>query len=95
MDEMVVEKRCYSAFHNTQLDDILRRRGIRSIVMTGVATNVCVESTLREAFFHGYYVVMPPDCVGSANATLHEATIKSVDFIFGEIPQSSVIMRHW
>ena len=95
VDEMVVEKRCYSAFHNTQLDDILRRRGIRSIVMTGVATNVCVESTLREAFFHGYYVVMPPDCVGSANATLHEATIKSVDFIFGEIPQSSVIMRHW
>ena len=93
--EMVVEKRCYSAFHNTQLDDILRRRGIRSLVMTGVATNVCVESTLREAFFHGYYTVMPPDCVGSANAALHEATIKSVEFIFGEVPQSDTVMDAW
>lgn len=94
-DEQVVEKRCYSAFHNTQMDDILRRRGIRSLVMTGVATNVCVESTLREAFFHGYYIVMPPDCVGSANVALHDATIKSVEFIFGEVPGSDEVMAVW
>ena len=94
-DEFVVEKRCYSAFHNTQLDDILRRRGIRTLVMTGVATNVCVDSTLREGFFHGYYIVMPPDCVGSANVPLHEATIKSVEFIFGHIPESAEVMKVW
>lgn len=94
-DEFVVEKRCYSAFHNTQFDDILRRRGIRTLIMTGVATNVCVESTLREGFFHGYYIVMPPDCVGSANKPLHEATIKSVEFIFGEIPESNEVMAVW
>lgn len=94
-DELVVEKRCYSAFHNTQFDDILRRRGIRTLVMTGVATNVCVDSTLREGFFHGYYIVMPPDCVGSANAYLHEATIKSVEFIFGEVPESAEVMKVW
>ena len=94
-DEFVVEKRCYSAFHNTQLDDILRRRGIRSLVMTGVATNVCVDSTLREGFFHGYYIVMPPDCVGSANLPLHQATIKSVEFIFGYIPESAEVMGIW
>jgi ureidoacrylate peracid hydrolase len=93
--EQVVEKRCYSAFHNTQMDDILRRRGIKSLVMTGVATNVCVESTLREAFFHGYYIVMPPDCVGSANVPLHKATIKSVEFIFGETPESDEVMGVW
>ena len=69
--EQVVEKRCYSAFHNTQMDDILRRRDIKSLVMTGVATNVCVESTLREAFFHGYYIDAA-DCVGSANVPLDE-----------------------
>ena len=93
--EQVVEKRCYSAFHNTQMDDILRRRGIKSLVMTGVATNVCVESTLREAFFHGYYIAMPPDCVGSANAYLHEASIKSVEQIFGYIPESDEVMGIW
>lgn len=93
--EFVVEKRCYSAFHNTEFDDILRRRGIRSLVMTGVATNVCVESTFREGFFHGYYIVMPPDCVGSANAYLHEAAIKSVEAVFGHIPESDEVMRLW
>jgi ureidoacrylate peracid hydrolase len=93
--EQVVEKRCYSAFHNTQMDDVLRRRGIKSIVMTGVATNVCVDSTLREAFFHGYYIVMPPDCVASANVPLHEATINSVELIFGHTPQSEVVMDIW
>ena len=93
--EQVVEKRCYSAFHNTQMDDILRRRGIKSLVMTGVATNVCVESTLREAFFHGYYIVMPPDCVGSANTYLHEASIKSVEQIFGYIPESDEVLGIW
>ncbi len=94
-DELVIEKRCYSAFHNTQFDDVLRRRGIRTLVMTGVATNVCVDSTLREGFFHGYYIVMPPDCVGSANVPLHEATIKSVEFIFGHIPESGQVMGVW
>ncbi|MGZ0247117.1 MAG: cysteine hydrolase family protein, partial [Alphaproteobacteria bacterium] len=93
--EQVVEKRCYSAFHNTQMDDILRRRGIKSLVMTGVATNVCVESTLREAFFHGYYIVMPPDCVGSANAYLHEASIKTVEQIFGYVPESDEVLGIW
>jgi len=56
---------------------------------------VCVESTLREAFFHGYYIVMPPDCVGSANVPLHKATIKSVEFIFGETPESDEVMGVW
>ena len=93
--EQIVEKRCYSAFHNTQMDDILRRRGIKSLLMTGVATNVCVESTLREAFFHGYYIVMPPDCVGSANAELHEASIKTVDQIFGYVPESDEVLGIW
>lgn len=94
-DEIIIEKRCYSAFHNTHLDDLLRRHAIKSLVITGVATNVCVESTLREAFFHGYYVVMPPDCVGSANKTLHEATIKSVEFIFGHTALSDEILGFW
>ena len=93
--EPVVEKHCYSAFHDTELDSVLRDRGIRTLVMTGVATNVCVDSTLREGFFNGYYIVMPPDCVGSANAALHEGTVRSVDFVFGHVPDSGEVMRIW
>ena len=93
--EPVIEKHCYSAFHETGLHDLLQARGIRTLVMTGVATNVCVESTLRAGFFHGYYIVMPPDCVGSANSALHEATIRSVDLIFGHVPDSAEIAATW
>ena len=93
--EPVIEKHCYSAFHETGLHDLLQARGIRTLVMTGVATNVCVESTLRAGFFHGYYIVMPPDCVGSANAALHEATIRSVDLIFGHVPDRVEIAAVW
>ena len=93
--EPVIEKHCYSAFHETGLHDLLQGRGIRTLVMTGVATNVCVESTLRAGFFHGYYIVMPPDCVASANAVLHEATIRSVDLIFGHVPDSAEVAAIW
>lgn len=93
--EPVIEKHCYSAFHATPLDDLLRRRGVRTLVMTGVATNVCVESTLREGFFRGYYIVMPPDCVGSANAALHEAAIASVELVFGHAPTGERVAGIW
>ncbi|NQU73073.1 MAG: isochorismatase family protein [Rhodospirillales bacterium] len=84
-DEWVIEKHTYSGFHGTELDRVLRFRGIRTLVMTGVATNVCVESTLRDGYFNGYYIVMPEDCVDSAARDLHDATIKNVRMHFGEV----------
>jgi nicotinamidase-related amidase len=84
-DEWVIEKHTYSGFHGTELDRVLRFRGIRTLVMTGVATNVCVESTLRDGYFNGYYIVIPEDCVDSAARDLHDATIKNVRMHFGEV----------
>ena len=84
-DEIFIEKHTYSAFAGTELDRILRFRGIQTLVMTGVATNVCVESTLRDGFFNGYYIVVPEDCVGSSAQNLHDATIENVRGTFGEV----------
>ncbi len=81
----VVTKHRFNAFRNTDLDTILRANGVRTIVMTGVATNVCVESTLRDGFFNGYYIVLPEDCVGSSAQILHDATIENVRATFGEV----------
>src|ERR1700749_3398191 len=53
--DIVVDKPRYSAFFNTNLDSLLRAKGIRSLVFTGIATNVCVESTLRDGFFLEYF----------------------------------------
>src|SRR5690606_34693103 len=67
--EPVVTKHRYSGFHQTDLELVLRTRGIRTVVTSGVATNVCVETTARDAFMRDFYVVFPSD----ASATSYEA----------------------
>ena len=93
--EIVVDKHRYSAFSGTSLDDILREHGIRTLVVTGVATNICVESTLREGFNRGYYIVVPSDCVAAHNTELHEATLKNVAFILGDVTTADDLIGLW
>ena len=93
--EPVIEKHTYSGFFGTELDRMLRFRGIRTLVMTGVATNVCVESTWRDGYFNGYYIVVPEDCVGSAAPDLHEAALKGVRMFFGEVTTGAALCDIW
>ena len=80
----MVEKPRYSAFFNTNLDSLLRAKGIRSLVFTGIATNVCVESTLRDGFFLEYFGVVLHDATHQAGpAFLQEATLYNVEKFFG------------
>lgn len=94
-DEPVVEKHCYNGFHETNLAGILQARKIKSLVLTGVATNVCVESTLREAFFRGYHVVMPEDLVGATKPEFQQGTIVNVRTYFGEVPMAAEVEEVW
>ena len=93
--DLVIRKHRYSAFSGTALDNLLRRNGIRTTVITGVSINICVESTLREAFNLGYYVVIPRDCVAGNNPALHEATLQNVEFLIGDVTSSSDLMDRW
>ncbi len=90
--ETIVEKHCFSAFQNTHLDAELRARGIRTLVMTGVATNVCVDSTLREGFFLGYHIVLLEDCVGSNSRAGHDGTIATVRNNIGTVALSEAVI---
>src|SRR5215468_709291 len=65
-NEPVVIKHRYSAFANSELDDLLKRRGIRSLLLAGGATDTCVESTGRDAYFSDYYVTLVADCCAGA-----------------------------
>ncbi|MDU4435325.1 MAG: pyrimidine utilization protein B, partial [Pluralibacter gergoviae] len=64
--DIVLPKPRYSGFFNTPLDSILRSRGIRHLVFTGIATNVCVESTLRDGFFLEYFGIVLEDATHQA-----------------------------
>ena len=93
--EEIVTKHRYSAFVGTNLDDLLRARRIRSLVVTGVATNVCVDSTLRDGFLRGYYIIVPKEAVGCGNQALHEATLKNVGFLLGDVISYPDVIDLW
>ncbi len=82
--DIVLGKTRYSAFFNSQLDSVLRSRGIRTIVFVGIATNVCVESTLRDGFHLEYFGVMLEDATHHLGPpAMQDATVYNVEKFFG------------
>ncbi|RSV82943.1 pyrimidine utilization protein B [Klebsiella aerogenes] len=82
--DIVLPKPRYSGFFNTPLDSILRSRGIRHLVLTGIATNVCVESTLRDGFFLEYFGVVLEDATHQAGPVFaQQAALFNIETFFG------------
>ena len=87
-NDVIVPKHRYSGFFETNLDSVLRERGITSLVFTGCTTSVCVESTLRDAFYRDYNCLLLTDCcaepIGSDQLrTNHEASLTVIETLFG------------
>ncbi len=76
--DIAILKRQWGAFHGTDLDLQLRRRGIRSIVLAGIATSIGVESTARFAWELGYEIVFAEDATSGPDAAMHENSFKAV-----------------
>jgi ureidoacrylate peracid hydrolase len=93
--ERVVIKHRYSAFINTDLNTVLRARGVQSVLVTGVATNVCVETTARDAYMFDYYVTLVEDCAAAYEAKLHRATLENIRRHFGLVASSDEIIDSW
>lgn len=93
--DIIIEKTRYSAFIGTDLDLVLRSLNIKSLIVTGVATNVCVESTARDGFMRDYYVTLVEDCCASFFNDLHEATIKNMNIFFGKSMNKGEIIQNW
>jgi ureidoacrylate peracid hydrolase len=93
--ERVVIKHRYSAFINTDLNTVLKARGIQSILVCGVATNVCVETTARDGYMYDYYVTMIDDCSAAYDAKLHMSTLENIRRHFGLVASSHQIIGSW
>jgi nicotinamidase-related amidase len=76
--DILITKRQWGAFHGTELDLQLRRRGIQTIVLGGVATNIGVESTARQAWEHGYAIVLAEDATSALSAEMHAFSITNI-----------------
>lgn len=88
--DIVLPKPRYSGFFNTALDSMLRSRGIRHLVLTGIATNVCVESTLRDGFFLEYFGIVLEDATHQAGpAFAQQAALFNIETFFGWVSDVS------
>ena len=94
-NEIVIEKTRYSAFVKTDLDARLREMGIATLVMTGVATNICVETTSRDGFMRDYYIVVPDDLVATLSDELHRCSLMNLNRWFATVTSSEELLRLW
>jgi ureidoacrylate peracid hydrolase len=93
--DILVEKNRYGAFFGTNLDLMLRNRGITTLVLSGGATNVCVETTAREGFSLDYDIVLVEDACATVSAELHEGTLATVRRWFGRVERADSVIAAW
>jgi len=91
--DRMVRKHSYGGFFQTPLNIILRNLGIKTLIITGVNTNFCVETTIREAVAYGYEVILVDDATASFDAEGHKATLKVIATGFGEVMGTEEVIK--
>jgi nicotinamidase-related amidase len=81
--EKVVSKHRYSAFYGTDLEIVLRCLKVEDLVICGIMTNLCCESTARDAYFRDFRVFIPADAMASISEEMHLASLLNLAFGFG------------
>jgi ureidoacrylate peracid hydrolase len=89
--DIEVVKRRYSGFFQSDLDLVLRDRGVTTVVLMGVLTNICVRATAHDAFFLGYDVVVPTDTVRSMTPMEQHASLYDISTHFGWVTTSDEV----
>jgi nicotinamidase-related amidase len=90
--DIVIDKRQWGAFHGTSLDQQLRRRGVRTIILGGIATNFGVESTARAAQDLGYALLFAEDAMSSIKSELHQFSVQNIFPILGRVRSTAELL---
>jgi nicotinamidase-related amidase len=90
--DFIVNKRSIGAFASTGIDHMLRSLGREQLYMTGISTNMCVETTAREAADRGYAVTLVEDACATTHADLHEGTMRNFSRLFGRVRSTGEVL---
>jgi nicotinamidase-related amidase len=91
--DRVITKRQWGAFYGTDLEQWLRRKGIRTILMTGIATNFGVESTARAAFDRGFELIFVEDAISTMTPEMHEFPMKTIFPRMGKVRSTAEVLE--
>jgi len=94
-DEIIVNKHRYSGFIHTRLASVLQTLKIETLVMTGVSTNLCVESTARDGFMLDYHIVFMKDACAAFSQAEHDMTLQTIDTYFGMVASTQDVISFW
>ncbi|MDH7508484.1 MAG: isochorismatase family cysteine hydrolase [Methanomassiliicoccales archaeon] len=78
----VIEKTTYSSFYNTELDSVLRRHNVDEVIIVGVTTDICVRHTAADAFFRGYKIIIPKECVQTISDEVQERALDEMKRLY-------------
>ena len=92
-NDTILDKKRYNAFHGTDLDNSLRSIGVEELIITGVLTNCCCETTARDTFVRDYRVFFVSDATATVNDDLHLATLKNMAFGFAHVLSTEQILE--
>jgi len=81
--DFVFQKRRYSAFQGTGLDQLLRELKVDTLILMGVVTDICIQHTAADAFFRGYKIIVPEDCVEAINEQTQKASLDFLKRVYG------------
>ncbi len=90
--DIIIPKRRYSGFFQTALDLTLRERGIDTVIVTGVVTNICVRSTVHDAFFLRYKALVPEDLVMATSPQAQQVTLYDIDTHYGDVTRLDQVL---
>ena len=92
-NDIIIDKSRYSAFFKTKLESILHKSSIDTLLIVGVATNVCCESTVRDAFFRNFRVIVLSDLNATYSRQAHNASLENIRNCFGIVGKSSEVEK--
>ncbi len=93
--DLIITKHTYDAFTGTELDSFLQTKKIQTLLMAGIISNVCVESSARTGFMLGYFIIMVKDCIGYRRKHLHEVALENISRYFGLVKTSQELLSLW